>query len=534
MNMRLSKEQWIRTGFLLLCCAVMVVSMAVLLNRKEAWFIDEYYSYACANHEGGRGITFEDGKAYTPEEIQQLARDTYSVPEDGRFRYDVVWKNLAGNVHPPVFYALLHTVCSLTPGQYSPWQAGIVNLFFGLAGLFFFHKLARGLVRSEWLAGFLTLAWTCTLGLYGNLTLLRDYAAAACGVTVSAWTCFRFLRGRREIRDLVLMAAASAFAVLCHYYCLIWLFLLCGMLCLILAIRKEWKAVLRIVAAEGCAAVAAAAVFPSMVRRIFFSSRSAEAAGNLASTDLGAYGDRLAYFFQALQKQFFGNLLWIPGLLLVLFIAAGLVFKRKGILQQEESGTASAAEICLLALPSLAYFLVTAKIAAYLTSRYMYPVTPVLYLSAAALLFYCCRRLPKRRLFAALAVAVLLVAGGLSWTTGSINWLYIGRDSKIRKKLEPCRGMDAVVIWKNRNFMSVALPQYEYFRTVTFYNVGPEDVPEDIPALAEGREAVLLLGMNGEEAYLERLAQLRPEYTAEKLGALDGQGKFCDYLFVPR
>ena len=40
--------------------------------------------------------------------------------------------------------------------------------------------------------------------------------------------------------------------------------------------------------------------------------------------------------------------------------------------------------------------------------------------------------------------------------------------------------------------------------------------------------------MNGEEAYLERLAQLRPEYTAEKLGALDGQGKFCDYLFVPR
>ena len=154
----------------------------------------------------------------------------------------------------------------------------------------------------------------------------------------------------------------------------------------------------------------------------------------------------------------------------------------------------------------------------------MYPVTPVLYLSVAALLFYCCRRLPKRRLFAALAVAVLLVAGGMSWTTGSINWLYIGRDSKIRKKLEPCRGMDAVVIWKNRNFMSVALPQYEYFRTVTFYNVSPEDVPEDIPALAEGRETVLLLGMNGEDAYLERLTQLRPEYTAEKLGALDGQG----------
>ena len=535
--MKEKRERMIRFGFLLLCCAVLVVSTLTLMNRKEDWFIDEYYSYGCANNEAGRGLDFEDGRAYTPEELERMAAEAYGVTEEGRFRYDIVWNNLAGNVHPPLFYALLHTVCSLTPGGYSVWQGAAVNLLFALVCLYFFQLLARGLTKSEWTAGILTLAWTCCIGLYADVTLLRDYMAATCGVTASAWACFRYLRGKRGIPDLARIAAASAFAALSHYYCLIYLFFLCGVLCVILLARKAWRNLLGVVLAEGCAAAAAVAVFPAMVRRLLFSSRGAEAVENLADSSLSSLGERIAYFYREVNEHFFGGLLWALGILLVIAAAVRLVTARKRKAPPERgeaSVTLSAAEGCLLILPGCAFFLLVSKIAAYLALRYMLPVTPVLFLSAAAALLLLLKRLPKERLLAGIAAGVMLVLGCLSWTAGSVDKLYIGRQEKIRSKLEPYQGTEAVVLWQNRNFMSVGLSQYRYFGAVTFYNDAPENMPEEIPVLKEGRRAVLLLGTDGYEDYLERLKELYPGYKVKSLGKLDGQNKFRDYLFVPK
>ena len=531
--MKRNGEQWIRFGFLLLCCLIMMISTASLLSRKEAWFIDEYSSYGCANHEGGRGIDFEDGVTYTAEEVRQLALNTYSVSGDDRFRFDISLNNLSGSVHPPVFYFLLHFVCSLTPGVFSPWQGGIVNLFFGILTLVFFRKLAGAMTRSEWLAGALTLAWTCTMGLYGNIVLLRDYAAAMCGVVLTAWECLRYLQGHRRKADLIRVAAVSALSALCHYYCLIYLFFLCGTLGVILMIRKEWKPLLRLCAAEACAGAAAVIIFPAMLRRILFSSRGAEAAGNLADTNLSAFAERLSFFYRVISKNFFGNLLWIPVLLLILLAAVSLGTRKRSRLQVSDTSVLSfrAAECSLLILPACGFFLVVSKIAAYLNIRYMYPVTPVLFLSVAAALLLAGRCLPKQRAVAFCVAAVMLVTGCLSWPAGTISWLYIGQNRKIQKNLEPYRGMNAVVIWKNRNEMSVGLPQYEYFSTVTFYNTGAEELPE-IPALKEGRDMIVLLGANDEEQYLEKLQQTYPGYRVKRIGIFDGQRKFCEYCFT--
>ena len=531
--MKLTKEQIIRLGFLLLCSAVLIVCSAVLLNQKEAMYLDEYYSYGCANSMNAKYMTFKTGLTYTAEELEQMERNTYMSGEGNRFRFGKVWLHMSMNVHPPVFYAMLHLACSLTPGVFSVWQAGAVNILFGLVGFFFFWKLVRSLVRSEWLAGILCLCWACTQGLYADIVLLRDYAAGTCALLIVTWEIFRYLRGNRRIPDLVKIGLASAFCALTHYYCVIYLFFLCAVLCVILMARREWKAFFSLVAAEAAAAGLAIAAFPSMVRQILSSGRGVEAAENLADLNVDGYLKSVAYFYREMNKALFGNLLpWLALLILAVVAAALLLRKRKGPEPAEGSRPEiTGTEYCLLAIPAICFYFMVCKISPFLTDRYMYPAMPILYLLVPCLLYLAGKRLPKPRLMAAGLAGVMAVTCCLSWTTGAFPKLYRGNREKL-SVLEAYRGIEAVEVWDSYKGLSgVAIPQREYYSAVTFCYKPKEGMLESIPVLTEGRNAMVLVGGHQPDETLARLQELYPDYTVTELGNLDGQNRFTNYYF---
>lgn len=527
-----NKNRIVRILFLLLCCAVLITCSIIVLSQKGGFYLDEYSSYGCANSATGKRIPQTKGVTYSSEEILQRALDTYSVSADERFRFDYVYKNLSQNVHPPVFYVLLHIVCSLTPGGYNVWQAGAVNILFGVILLIFFQKFMRAFTRSEWIAGLLTLAWTCVQGLYVNVTLLRDYAAAMCATMILAWEVFRFLRGNRGIPDLVKIAAASALSVLCHYYCAIYLFFLCAVLCVILMARKEWKDLIHILIAEACAGVAALAAFPPMISRILNSSRGVQATENLTDADVSSFMDRLSYFFRQTNNAFFGGV-FLYLLILAAMLGIGYLLTRgKRKLHKEKEGLfaqLTIPEILLLLLPAVFYFILVSKIAAMKTARYMYPVTALLYLSLIAVLIFFGKKLLNHRVLAAGLAVIMLAVGCLSWPAGEFRHLYRGLPNLIREKLEPYRGTDAIQIWTNiSDLYSVTVPQYEYYGSVTFYYKPDEEELKGITALNEKRDVILLCGKESRDMP-ETLQQYFPGYTVTEIGCLDGQSRFYNY-----
>lgn len=537
--MKQGKALWIRWGCLVLCCAILVTVSIVILNQKEGYYLDEYSSYGCANGEGSKVMAVDFGNTYDAEEIEEIAREHYSVSPDKRFNFAQVWANLGNNVHPPVFYAALHLVCSLTPGVFSVWQAGAVNIFFGLICLFFFQKIARGLVKSEWTAGVILLAWTGTLGMFADVLLLRDYQAATCGCVMVAWEAMRYLRGHRKVMDLVKLGLASAFAVLCHYYSAIYLFFLCAALCVMLMARKEWKDVFKIFAAEGCAAGVTIAVFPAIITRMFGSGRGAEATENLSSGNLGEFIRRTKEFFIQMNTSFFGNLLLICLGLILAAGAAYFLLKKKGKLpetgeaEEDAERRMTVRELALLAVPGGCYFVLVAKIAAFLLVRYMYMAMPMIWLSVAAFLLYFGRKLLKPGALALCMAVVLLTVSGMSWVKGKVPYLYTGMKARQEERLGPWTGIEAVQIWKGLNYTCVLLPQYEYYSTVSMYygSLSDEEL-KAIPAFAEGRDVMLILGAKVEEKHFEKkLQELYPEYTCKKLGNLDRQSRFVNYVF---
>ena len=105
-----------------------LIFMILISNSKIGYNIDEMLSYGLSNHEYGLCVETLDEYTYEPA---VLAYQRYFTAVDGlRFDYDMVWRNQASDVHPPLFYVILHTICSLRPNAFSKWHGLIINIIF--------------------------------------------------------------------------------------------------------------------------------------------------------------------------------------------------------------------------------------------------------------------------------------------------------------------------------------------------------------------------------------------------------------------
>ena len=152
--------QFIRQhGKTLFCWSALVLNIVLVLGffqAKNNYHRDEIYSFGHANSTQGSFLVPQVTNAWVKNEYQQhiwyrwIPGHTFhtwlTVQPDEAFRYKHIVDNLKVDVHPPLFYILLHTVCSFTPDVMSKWQGAALNiplwllllwLLFRLSSLFF-------------------------------------------------------------------------------------------------------------------------------------------------------------------------------------------------------------------------------------------------------------------------------------------------------------------------------------------------------------------------------------------------------------
>ena len=117
---------------LIILSAVFIALAAFVLGNKTNLHGDEVFTYGLSNHPYIHtfNIKAEEGTVYTPADI--LWNEYMQVQPGHQFDYRNVWKNQEADVHPPLYYALVHTISSFFPGRYSVWFAGSVNVVFGV------------------------------------------------------------------------------------------------------------------------------------------------------------------------------------------------------------------------------------------------------------------------------------------------------------------------------------------------------------------------------------------------------------------
>lgn len=376
--------------FLVLC--VQVITLFYYGSRKAGFHEDELYSYYSSNKTAG---LFVNDREWTSGES---FRNELVVLPGEQFRYGVVKQMQSWDVHPPLYYYMLHTVCSLTPGIFSKWQGIAVNLIgfvlsFGLLAYAAYLTAVYPLVKKpaasedEVLSyrkrGYFLSAAVCTMWGFGGAVIsgvmfIRMYQWLTVFVLLCLCIHLKAVASRKMGWKLYASLAVTVFlGFLTQYYYIIFHFFLGAAFCLYLLKEKKWKQLLAYAGACAAGLLAALLYYPSALSHIFKGYRGTEAVGEFA--DASNTMERLQFFAGLFDKYMIGNMLAVWLLIFCLLAITVWAFRKRGKLSEK----LLTLPVVLMLFAAAGYFFTVAKTALLLgetSNRYELPIYGVLVL----------------------------------------------------------------------------------------------------------------------------------------------------------
>ncbi len=284
----LSGETMIRFMLALLILLQMGYTTYVFAFRKQGFYSDEIFSYGLANsyyqpYMGIPGdaedlghaqfVMGEDGNLRMDLEKSGLV-DSYqwvpgsrfqeylSVQPGQRFAYGSVIYNQSLDMHPPLYYLLLHTVCSLFPDSFSVWYAYVLNMLFLIGVQIFLFLTAREISRSSVAALLSCVLYGGSAGALNTFMFLRQYSLQTMLCLMFTFFAVRVYHKRKAVfsdyKFDFLGAVLSAFAAfMTQYYSIIYVGAFTLFYCAILLLEKRWKKMFLF----GCSMLAVLGVF---------------------------------------------------------------------------------------------------------------------------------------------------------------------------------------------------------------------------------------------------------------------------------
>lgn len=365
-------------------------------TQKQGYHYDEYYSYYSSN------VTY----ALVPTDMEWKdtteIRSEFMVLPDASLEYGMVRLMQSLDVHPPLYYYILHTVCGLSKGVFSKWQGLSINLFFYVLSWLTLWGITKELTGNDKKKIFAVCAlFGISPAVFSGITFIRMYMMLTFECLLILYVHIRALiRDKRTFAGFYLPVILLSFAGFhTHYYFAVFLFFLAAVMCLYLFFHKETRA-----ASFGYGAsvvfgmLLSVAAYPACLSHIFRGYRGTEAQD--AFFDMGNLFDRLSFFGGLTDEYAFGNMLVILLLGMVLLGVTRKAFQNiKGLTKEKALDVGQAKgkgpwspqknAIMVTCVTTFGYFLVVAKTAllnAEEAIRYEMPIYGLLLLLVILLL----------------------------------------------------------------------------------------------------------------------------------------------------
>lgn len=273
------------------------------------------------------------------------------------------------DVHPPLYYYVLRTVCWLTPGIFSKWQGLSINILF-----FVLSWLTLTAITKE-LTGYDKKKMLAVVAIFGfspavlsGIMFIRMYMMLTFVCLFMLYIHIRSFIGRkRTVKGFYLpVFGLSLWGFYTHYYFAVFLFFLAATFTLYLFVNKDNRRDALVYAGSVLAGLLVAVLcYPASLWHIFRGYRGTEAQS--AFFDLGNVGERLSFFFNLANEYVFGNMLVFLLLCLVLFAVMKKTWIRMNVKTKEkedlQGNTQRTKAVVLVAIVTMGYFLVVAKTA---------------------------------------------------------------------------------------------------------------------------------------------------------------------------
>ena len=236
---------------LCLIIAINVLLVTFYFNQKQDFHIDEIYTFAHANSRQGAFLAVGTN-SFLKDTNHQIFGHTHSkdffhdyvtVQPGDEFEYTHIIDNLSAGVHPPLYYFLLHTVSSLTPGVMSKWQAYPINILILVLFLLVFYLCAKKIFTDQKLVYLAVVFCGFSLVTLDMAVYIRSYVLQMFLSTCLLYEHIKLLENpKMQPKNLSAIFILAFLSYLTHFYMIISVFFLSAVTCFLLLRQKKYTA----------------------------------------------------------------------------------------------------------------------------------------------------------------------------------------------------------------------------------------------------------------------------------------------------
>lgn len=412
-----------KKAILVTICVLQFIVLTFFANKKEYLFIDELFSCASSNHVQGPFVELPENKWLDKEWYIDYA----GASKENRFDFSIPYHNQESDVHPPLFYMLLHGVSSVIPDDFSFWPGLGLNILLMLICTVSIYYLTRELFTDE-ICSLLTAAlFGITYGAINMVVFIRMYMLLALIIVLHTLVYVKYLENEEPPKKAyVYLAITLILGTITQYYFLFPAFFLGVWYTVKFIKNRQYRKLCRYLGSVAMSGLACLAIYPTMWKHIFQSGRGVEAQGNFIQWD--GYLQKLVAMWKILDKQLFSGtcLILVAGMLLLAIIS---------IVRKKEINIRTSPKLCAVIFVCIGYIFVVAKISPYQVDRYLMPIYPLIYVIVAGTMYILLRKLFSKRLSVVLCLLGFLGLSTLHIAFSGIPYTY-SRDENVKRRLE--------------------------------------------------------------------------------------------------
>lgn len=282
----IQNKKWLRYGFILALC-LNILFIVWLFHSRNMFHIDDLYSFAHANSTQGaflvKGVDAAklqvnlDSFLYNRWWPGEFFHTWLTVQPGEAFKYSNIFENLADGVHPPLFYILLHTVCSFTPDVLSKWSGFALNIILWVILLWAIFRLAKLFFKDSFYAGCTVLFYAYSQVGLSAVLFIRGYLLQTLLAVGLVYNIARILQDNQaDWKRCLKIGVLAVLGMLTHYNFVVFTALTGLITGVVLCWRKQWQLCVRLGIVLSAGFVCFLLLFPPALDVMIASGRGRE------------------------------------------------------------------------------------------------------------------------------------------------------------------------------------------------------------------------------------------------------------------
>lgn len=412
----------ILAAIILISLGISVIFMAV----KQGYHEDELLTYNLANSSKQLGV---DAEWNTSEDFNE-----YLTAGEHRFDYANVYENqIIDASHPPFYYALVHTVCSLFPNVFSRFIVFVINLVMMTASFLLLYKIGKRVTDNNLYALIATGGYAFSVACITTTIYLRMYSTLTFFVLAFLYITLVIYDRKNTVKitDFLVMLVIVTLGILTQYY-----FILCagliGLVFLIFKIKeRSFKSLLFYIVTAIIGAGIAMAIYPYIITNVLGGNRGFGSLElNIDTITIITYVVyKLFTYFQILAKDLFLGQIWLLVFCVVALIASQIYFRfiKKKKLPRKA---------WFIIVPGIVFFFGISLVSPFNSDRYVMASLPLLSMMFTFAFIRIFNLLKNNRLHLILPASVVL-ASALAFAVVRPYYIY-GQTNLYQPKTKNC------------------------------------------------------------------------------------------------